>query len=77
MAKIVITIEGGMIQGITTDSEDELQVCILDFDTDGQDSPEIETFYGGRKELCNIHDIHIGINKKFVTHYFNELEKVN
>ena len=76
MAKIVITIEGGQIQGITSDDK-ELEVCVLDFDTDGQDVPKIRTFSEyWKKEPCNIYSEVVGYNKNFINHYFTELKHV-
>ena len=74
--KIVIVVEGGLIQGITSDS-DGVEVCVLDFDCDGDtDAPEIVTFYSGMKERCNIHEKPAELSKQFVNYYFKELKKV-
>ena len=45
MAKVVITMEGGLIQHVMADTED-VQVMILDFDTEGGDDERIKEFEG-------------------------------
>ena len=43
MAKVVITIEGGLIQSIISDQGDVL-VMVLDYDTQGGDPERIKKF---------------------------------
>jgi len=45
MARVVITMEGGLIQHIMADTED-VQVMVLDFDIDGGDVERIKEFEG-------------------------------
>jgi hypothetical protein len=45
MAKVVITMEGGLIQHIMADQED-IEVMVLDFDTEGGDDERIKEFEG-------------------------------
>jgi hypothetical protein len=45
MAQVVITMEGGLIQHIMADTED-VQVMVLDFDTEGGDDERIKEFEG-------------------------------
>jgi hypothetical protein len=45
MARVVITMEGGLIQHIMADTED-VQVMVLDYDTDGGDDERIKEFEG-------------------------------
>jgi hypothetical protein len=45
MAKVVITMEGGLIQHIMADQED-IDVMVLDFDTEGGDDERIKEFEG-------------------------------
>jgi hypothetical protein len=37
MNRIVITVEGGVVQGIAADHYNEVVVCLVDFDTEGAD----------------------------------------
>jgi hypothetical protein len=78
--RMVITVEGGIIQGITHDNEElkdmALEVCVLDFDCDGnEDAKEINLYYQGLKAICNIYKEDAGYNKDFVEHYFKEMKK--
>ena len=50
MARVVITMEGGLIQHIMADQED-VKVMVLDFDTEGGDDERIKEFEGNRG-LC-------------------------
>jgi hypothetical protein len=43
MARVVITMEGGLIQHVMADTED-VQVFVLDFDTEGGDDERIREF---------------------------------
>jgi hypothetical protein len=45
MARVVITMEGGLIQHIMADTED-VQVMVLDYDTEGGDDERIKEFEG-------------------------------
>jgi hypothetical protein len=45
MARVVITIKGGLIQHVMADTED-VQVMILDFDTEGGDDERLKEFEG-------------------------------
>jgi len=45
MARVVITMEGGLIQHVMADTED-VQVFVLDFDTEGGDDERIREFEG-------------------------------
>jgi hypothetical protein len=45
MARVIITMGGGLIQHVMTDTED-VQVMILDFDTEGGDDERIMEFEG-------------------------------
>jgi hypothetical protein len=45
MARVVITMEGGLIQHIMTDQEG-IEVMVLDFDTEGGDNERIREFEG-------------------------------
>jgi hypothetical protein len=45
MAKVVITMEGGLIQHIMADQEG-VEVMVLDFDTEGGDDERIKEFEG-------------------------------
>jgi hypothetical protein len=45
MAWVVITMEGGLIQHVMADTED-VQVMVLDFDTEGGDNERIKEFEG-------------------------------
>lgn len=45
MARVVITMEGGLIQHVMADTED-VQVFVLDFDTEGGDDARIREFEG-------------------------------
>ncbi|MDD5643016.1 MAG: hypothetical protein PHX53_15305 [Syntrophales bacterium] len=45
MARVVITMEGGLIQHVMADTED-VQVFVLDFDTEGGDDERIKEFEG-------------------------------
>jgi hypothetical protein len=45
MARVVITMEGGLIQHIMADTED-VDVMVLDFDTEGGDDERIKEFEG-------------------------------
>ena len=45
MAKVVITIEGGLVQQIVADRED-VKVMVLDYDTEGGDPERIKEFEG-------------------------------
>jgi len=45
MARVVITMEGGLIQLVMADKED-VQVMVLDFDTEGGDDEPIKEFEG-------------------------------
>jgi hypothetical protein len=45
MARVVVTMEGGLIQHIMADTED-VQVMVLDYDTEGGDNERIKEFEG-------------------------------
>jgi len=45
MARVVITMEGGLIQHVMSDTED-VQVMVMDFDTEGGDDERIRQFEG-------------------------------
>jgi hypothetical protein len=45
MAKVVITIEGGLVQHIMADQED-VKVMVLDYDTEGGDPTRVKEFEG-------------------------------
>jgi len=45
MARVVITMEGGLIQLIMSDQEG-IEVMVLDFDTEGGDNERIKEFEG-------------------------------
>ncbi|MFZ5452989.1 MAG: hypothetical protein ACOZF2_14120 [Thermodesulfobacteriota bacterium] len=45
MARVAITMEGGLIHHIMADTED-VQVFVLDFDTEGGDDERIKEFEG-------------------------------
>lgn len=45
MARVVITMEGGLIQHIMADREG-IEVMVLDFDTEGGDDERIKEFEG-------------------------------
>jgi len=45
MAKVVITMEGGLIQYIMADQEG-IEVMVLDFDTEGGDDERLKEFEG-------------------------------
>ncbi|MBI4966221.1 MAG: hypothetical protein HY913_23280 [Desulfomonile tiedjei] len=45
MARVVITMEGGLIQHIMADQEG-VEVMVLDFDTEGGDDERIREFEG-------------------------------
>ena len=45
MARVVITMDGGLIQHIMADQED-IEVMVLDFDTEGGDDERIKEFEG-------------------------------
>jgi hypothetical protein len=45
MARVVITMEGGLIQRIMADQEG-IEVMVLDFDTEGGDDERIKEFEG-------------------------------
>jgi hypothetical protein len=45
MAKVVITMDGGLIQHIMADQEG-IEVMVLDFDTEGGDDERIKEFEG-------------------------------
>jgi len=45
MARVVITIDGGLIQHVMSDQEG-IEVMVLDFDTDGGDDERIKEFEG-------------------------------
>jgi hypothetical protein len=45
MAKVVITMDGGLIQHIMADQEG-IEVMVLDFDTEGGDNERIKEFEG-------------------------------
>jgi hypothetical protein len=45
MARVVITMEGGLIQHIMADQED-IEVMVVDFDTEGGDDERIKEFEG-------------------------------
>jgi hypothetical protein len=47
MAKVVITMEGGLIQHVMADTEG-VEVFVLDFDTEGGDAERIREFEGER-----------------------------
>ena len=50
MAKVVITIEGGLVQHIMADQED-VKVMVLDYDTEGGDLERIKQFEGDKVYL--------------------------
>jgi hypothetical protein len=50
MAKVVIILEGGMIQCVMADSE-EVKVMALDYDTEGGDPKRIKEFEGDQVYL--------------------------
>ncbi|GAG08487.1 unnamed protein product [marine sediment metagenome] len=72
--KIVITVEGGLIMDITSNNE-EIEVCVLDFDTEDAGGCDI-TLVDKNTACCNIHSFSAESNKEFVEHYFKELKKV-
>jgi hypothetical protein len=45
MARVVITMDGGLIQHIMADQE-SIEVMVLDFDTEGGDDERIKEFEG-------------------------------
>ena len=45
MARVVITMDGGLIQHIMADTED-VEVMVLDFDTEDEDDERIKEFEG-------------------------------
>jgi len=45
MARVVITMDGGLIQHIMADQEG-IEVMVLDFDTEGGDNEKIKEFEG-------------------------------
>jgi len=47
MARVVITMEGGLIQHIMADQEG-IEVMVLDFDTEGGDDERIKEFEGNQ-----------------------------
>jgi hypothetical protein len=74
---IVITVEGGMIQGITAaPDEADVRVVVLDYDVEGREVPKIRIFTDKTEEACNIYESPVGHNHAFVDWYFDELEKV-
>ena len=76
MTKIVITVEGGLIQDIKHSGKEDLEICILDFDTEGSDGATEIKLQDNNLALCNIHNFPTDQDNNFVDHYFNELEKV-
>ena len=46
--KIVVTVEGGVVQAVSSDNPSGVVVYLLDFDTDGADPDEIVTVKGQR-----------------------------
>lgn len=71
--KIIINIHGGLVQSIISDND--IDVCILDFDTDGESSPIIKT-HDNKDVQCNIYSEKVGVDKEYTNHYFKELEKI-
>jgi hypothetical protein len=47
MARVVITMDGGLIQHVMADQEG-VEVMVLDFDTEGGDDERIKEFEGNR-----------------------------
>jgi hypothetical protein len=47
MARVVITMDGGLIQHIMADQEG-IEVMVLDFDTEGGDDERIKEFEGNQ-----------------------------
>jgi hypothetical protein len=79
--RIIITIEGGLIQGVTADNPKELDILIMDYDCEGGDNvPKIRNYFGDRKlEDCNIYISEIGTQAEdgMIDNYFHQYENIS
>jgi hypothetical protein len=73
--KVVITVEGGLIQCI--DSEVPLDVAVLDFDIDGADSEELTEYEDTGGHITNAFLSSWGVSgdKVIVDHVFKQLKE--
>jgi hypothetical protein len=74
--KIVITLEGGLIQDVKHSGKEDLEICILDFDTEGSDGASEIKLQDSTLALCNIHSFSTDKDDDFIDHFFKELKKV-
>jgi hypothetical protein len=74
--RIVITLEGGLIQGITSDQP--VEILVLDFDAsdfggEDDDITTIETYPTGKVEqIYNTCPYKADISEDFVNHFFKQ-----
>lgn len=75
--KIVIIVEGGVVQEVLT--EDKVEVLIVDYDVDGVDDNELTSINQGDGTLvsADIYTIQTTKRKSRVTYFFNLLARRN
>jgi len=53
--RIVLTVEGGIVQSVGADRPDEVDVIVVDFDVEGSDHPSVIELPGGDNDYAG-HD---------------------
>jgi len=75
--RVVITVSGGLITGISADNPKELNVLIVDFDCDNQDNCINVPIFSGEKgetEPAILWEEPVSQHVEFIDHYFNLLD---
>lgn len=77
--RLVVKLEGGLIQWVGTDSELPIEVAIIDYDTEGADDDEIvgipqESTWFGNTEDAVARVETAELKKEFVTNVFLAIE---
>ena len=72
--RIVIQVEGGVVQDICSNSEVPIQAYIVDYDTEGADLDELMTTSDGDEFVGHLEEIHC--NEILVNSLFNASKAV-
>ena len=72
--RIVIQVEGGVVQDICSNSEVPIRVYIVDYDTEGADCDELMTTSDGDEFVGHLEEIHW--NESLVNSLFNSSKAV-
>lgn len=73
--KVVIFMEGGLIQDVV--SEQPLNICVMDYDTDGaEEVHKITDWHGNTDVACVFKVNHSVANERVVKHFWKQIPKV-